>query len=304
MKIYQPSWFQDGKVVITNTPTCGINKDGHDQYKVDPITGIRSETEIDDQFMESVVSILDGDLSARNVFVCPLEEVQESGIFVPQYHDNTTRLEMEEFITKMPEFELYTLGQLHESGKLMIREGHGSPSADQRVGDIPYIKVSDLRAGHINVNSSNLIPTDLAMKYWKGDDSRLKAYDLISPKRASKNIGEFCVLMPGQEKIVLTKEVIIIRSIDTELFDQFYLMWALSLNVVRKQWNRIVLMQTNREDVGDRIYEIIIPVPKKGAVGKEQSKHFWNYYNSIQIARNELVNALNEGEYKHKLFLG
>lgn len=303
MSAHKPSWFTDGKVIVSNAPTCGVNKDGHEQYKVDPLTGIRSETEIDDQLMESVVNIIEETFNAKNVFLCTLDEVLDSGVYVPQYHDYSSKLEMEEFVKEMPGFELKTLGELRTEGKLLIREGHGSPSLDQRIGDVPYIKVSDIRAGHININSSNLIPIDLAVKYWRGSDSRLEAYDLISPKRASKNIGEFCVLMPGQEKVVLTKEVIIIRSNDTHLFDQFYLMWALSLNVVRKQWNRIVLMQTNREDVGDRIFEIIIPVPKNRKIGEEHSQHFRNYYNTIFEARRDLINGLNKEKFQHNFFL-
>ena len=161
-------------------------------------------------------------------------------------------------------FELISLGELIEQKKIKCFKGHGSPSSDQRVGDIPYIKVSDIRAGQININPTNKIPLELAKKFWKGDESGLKAYDLISPERASKNIGEFSVLMPNQERIVLTKEVIVLRSLVQEMeFDQFYLMWAMSLELVRKQWNRVILMQTNREDVGERYKEILIPIAKR-----------------------------------------
>ena len=108
---------------------------------------------------------------------------------------------------------------------IKIFGGHGSPSQDQRVGDVAYIKVSDLRAGHVNINPTNMIPLSLAKKYWRGKSSGLQAFDLISPERASKNIGEYCVLMPGQERIVLAKEVICIRALQNTPFDQFYLMW-------------------------------------------------------------------------------
>ncbi len=105
-----------------------------------------------------------------------------------------------------------------------------------------------------------MIPKALAEKFWGAKSSGLKAYDLVSPERASKNIGEFCILMPGQENAVLTEEIIIART-NTQLFDQFYLLWALTLKEVVAQWERIVFMQTNREDVGKRMYEIQIPIP-------------------------------------------
>lgn len=194
---------------------------------------------------------------------------------------------------------MVTLESLRKGGKILIRNGHGSPSSDQRIGDIPYIKVSDIRAGQININPTNRIPKELAMKFWKGPDSKLQAYDLISPERASKNIGEFAILMPGQENIVLTKEVIIIRSNVPNEFDQFYLMWAFSLKVVREQWKRIILMQTNREDVGTRYLEIKIPIPSTKKVADDISKSFREYYKEIAAARKKLYDQLNSSGYEH-----
>lgn len=149
-----------------------------------------------------------------------------------------------------------------------------------------------------------MVPIELAKKFWSADDSGFKAYDVISPERASKNIGEFCVLMPGQENAVFTKEVIVIRANDTSLFDQFYLMWALSLKEVREQWERIVFMQTNREDVGKRILEIQIPVPNNIETANKYSKSFKEYYNSLETSRNTFIKSLKDSEYEHHIYLG
>ena len=86
--------------------------------------------------------------------------------------------------------------------------------------------------------------------------------------------------MPGQEQIVLTKEVIGLRS-RSELFDQFYLIWAMNLPVVRCQWERVIFMQTNREDVGNRFLEIDIPIPRSKDRAIAISKPFKNYYDSL-----------------------
>lgn len=172
------------------------------------------------------------------------------------------------------------------------------------MGDIPYIKVSDIRAGQININPTNKIPLELAKKFWKGDESGLKAYDLISPERASKNIGEFSVLMPNQERIVLTKEVIVLRSLVQEMeFDQFYLMWAMSLELVRKQWNRVILMQTNREDVGERYKEILIPIAKKKEIANSVSWYFRKYYLEQAELRRAFQSNLDIDEFKHSFYL-
>ncbi len=302
--VHRPSWFQDDIVVISNAPTCGINKDGAEQFQVDPETGQRSKTEIDDRLYDDAVRITNNDYSNGNVSIRPLETVLRSKIYVPQFHDLSSIEHLEIALKELPGFKSKSLGELRNEGKLKIFFGHGSPSSDQRVGDVPYIKVSDLRAGHVNVNPSNLIPLDLAKKFWRGEESGLEPYDLISPQRASKNIGEFSVLLPGQESIVLTKEVVGVRSTAPDLFDQFYLLWALTLNVVREQWGRVILMQTNREDVGSRMLEIRIPVPPTYEAGVVVSQPFRKYYRDLEQVRRAFITELASDPLRHHFFVG
>ncbi len=142
----------------------------------------------------------------------------------------------------------------------------------------------------------------VAERFWKGKESGLKAFDLITPIRTSKNIGEFALIMPGQERVVLTKEVLVLRASQTAPFDNFYLLWAMTLKTVRRQWDRIVFMQTNREDVGKRYEEIRIPVPPAKEVADNHSKAFRDYYLGTQKLRDDFLTYL-AGEDKHYIFM-
>lgn len=302
--MHKPSWYQENKVLIVNAATCGINKDGHEQYIIDPETGFRSESDIDDALAEACDSINSKKFDREDVIYHDMNDVIKKDIYVPKYFNENLNKDIKNMVVKNKNLTLITLGELVEKGFIEVIGGHGSPSSDQRVGEIPYIKVSDLRAGAVNINPTNMIPITLAKQYWKGNSSGLKPYDLISPERASKNIGEFCVLMPGQQNIVLTKEVIIVRATLNAGFNQFYLMWALSLGAVRKQWERIVFMQTNREDVGKRMYEIILPYPNTRKVADELSRPFESYYESLELARNKFIKEINASKYSHHIHLG
>ena len=302
--MHTPSWFSKDKVLVINAHTCGINKDGKEQYLVNPETGIRSSSEIDDSLAECCDDVINGNFERSEVFYRFIEDVVAQDIFVPKYYDQQSLSGIQDLVSKHSDLELISLGDLVERKDLTIFNGHGSPSSDQRLGVVPYIKVSDLRAGHVNINPTNMIPLELAKEFWGGDSSGMKPYDLISPERASKNIGEFCVLMPGQEKAVFTKEVIVIRTLNENLFDQFYLLWALSLKEVRAQWERIVFMQTNREDVGKRLFEILIPVPVSKIVADKYAEPFKNYYRSLEESRKIFINALESSEFNHHIHLG
>ncbi|RKN43045.1 hypothetical protein D7294_11080 [Streptomyces hoynatensis] len=105
--------------------------------------------------------------------------------------------------------------------------------------------------------------------------------------------------MPGQEQLLLTKEIIIMRPGPRAEFDSFYLLWAMTLKIVREQWKRVIFMQTNREDVGDRFLEIEIPVPKNPEIAAQVSQPFRTYYQTVAKARTSLGQYLADSGEHH-----
>ena len=277
-----PDWFRDGAVWVSYAPTIGINKDGLELHKVDS-RGKRLP-EIDDVATQDVEALLAGRSTETSRFVEDSARSEYRG--VPQYSDDSSIRRFETFLKgRLPGFDARTLGSLIDGGKLVVRTGHGSPSADLRIGSVPYIKVSDLRAGLVNPNRTNMVSRGVAESFWRGESSGLKPFDIITPSRASKNIGEPTMLLPDQTDVVLTKEMLVFSVTDKAPFDAFYLMWALDLDVVLAQWKRVVFMQTNREDLGDRYREILIPYPADAAAAIEVSGHYRSYYSELAEMR-------------------
>ena len=312
MSIPRPRWYRPNGVLISTAPTCGISKSGGPLGKFNPVTGLKlqevdEETGIgveviDDQLLDDMVALRGGGTTPTLRFINKAELSMRH--VVPIYYDRRYHDEFAEAMNELPleGFGAATLGELVSSGQITVRGGHGSAPKDLRTGDVPYIKVSDLRAGLVNINPTNRVPLKYAEGVWRSTSSGLQAFDLISPERASKNIGDFCVLMPGQEQIMVTKEVIVMRPGPEANFDSFYLLWAMTLSVVRAQWGRIVFMQTNREDVGKRYLEIEIPVPESADRAKEVSEPFREYFMSIAEGRVNLNEFLKS--HSHHFFLG
>lgn len=183
-------------------------------------------------------------------------------------------------------FELKSLGELIDTGIISVRGGHGSPSADVRTGDIPYIKVADLRAGRVNPNSTNMVPKTVAEKFWHGKTSGIRPWTIVTPARASKNIGEPCMIMPGQEQAVFKKEILLFTVDEHAAIDPFYLFWALRLKDVQSQWQRVIFMQTNREDLGDRYRLIKIPYTEDTEKARMVSEGYCEYFTGIDYLNN------------------
>jgi type I restriction enzyme M protein len=269
-------------VTFLNPKTCGIYKSGGMRFKTDPATGRRSDV-VDNELIEYVDAYLAGKKTPGQASV-KVKDALRIGLLVPTYYDQRYNEPLRKLL-KEHKLTGKTIGELLDERIIIMRGGHGSPGNDQRLGSVPYIKVSDIRALRVNVNPTNLVSEVIARRFWRGKGSGLKAYDLITPNRASNNIGEFAIILPGEEQIVVTKEVFVFRVVQNDLYDPFYLLWALSLKAVRDQWRRIALMQTNREDCGDRYREIIIPQPPNKEWAQNVSAAFRDYFTTIAKAR-------------------
>jgi len=311
--IHKPSWFRDDEIMISTAPTCGLTKGGRLLPLVDCTTGQRVQITdpetgalvdaIDDQLKTDMEALRAGKSTATLRFVKAEEITMRSA--VPTYYDRRFDDAFDEAMRsdKFRGFSPMTIGEMVDRNMLLIRNGHGSPTQSVRVGTVPYIKVSDLRAGLVNINPTNRVPLSIAEKFWRSKSSGLRAWDLICPERTSKNIGDFCMILPGQEQVVTTKKVIVLRPGTKANFDSFYLMWALTLSIVRDQWKRVIFMQTNREDVGDRYLDIRIPIPSNATHATNASRAFHNYYQSIAKARDELRTYLAI-KPDHHFFIG
>lgn len=284
------------KVVFLNPRTCGIYKSGGTRYKTDAATGLRTE-EVDNELLEQVDLYLAGQAPVGSATIA-LDDVLKKQVIVPTYYDDRYN-EGIEALLKAEGLKGMTLGELIDSGVVLLRAGHGSPSNDQRTGHIPYVKVSDIRGLRININPTNLLAQKVAERFWRGKESGLQAWDLVTPNRASSNIGEFAVLLPGEERVVLTREVFVLRLQKQDLFDPFYLLWAFSLKAVRDQWRRIALMQTNREDCGNRYREIILPKPKDKASGEAASAAFRTYFTTIANAKTTFITSVSADRFEY-----
>lgn len=162
-KVETPSWFRDGYVWVSNAPTIGLNKDGLDLYVVND-KGNRTEV-IDDKAIDDVRALLKQQSTDTSGYV-KAEKMSTSFVAVPTFSGNKSESVLKEKVTqKLKGVTMCSLGELIDTGVISVRGGHGSPSADVRTGDIPYIKVVDLRAGRVNPNSTNMVPKVVAEKF-------------------------------------------------------------------------------------------------------------------------------------------
>ena len=175
---------------------------------------------------------------------------------------------------------------------LTCNSGHGSPKGQFKgKGGVPYVKVSDIKNWRINENPKYFIPDEEARRL-RGM-KKLEAFDLVTPTRASKNIGLVGVVMPWQTHVVLTKEIAVLRCTRLGRVSPWLLLVMMSLRVVNDQFRYLVQMQTNREDLGKRLLELLIPVPTEENVKDKWEGHAKKFFLAQVKARGEYDKLLS-----------
>lgn len=222
----------------------------------------------------------------RLAYAVPQETARRRGILVPRFwwrKDSDDALRR--WSAKYPSV-VVTLGDLAARGVLSASEGHGSPPGNARAtGDVPYVKVTDLKNWRINENPTNFIHSALAAKLRKRGPE-LRYGDLVSPARASSNIGQFSLVLPWQTGVVLTREVLVLRvGENDEQITPFLLLALMSLKVVQEQYRFLTLMQTNREHLGDAWKEVQVPLPETPEARRRLEGPVRSYFDALVQAR-------------------
>ena len=212
-------------------------------------------------------------------------EAVRKGILVAPYWWRRDAIEALEKFAADEDCELVTVQDLIDAGDLEVFNGHGSPSSHYKGrGEVPYVKVTDIKNWRMNENPSYLIPKDIADKERRG--RYLQKFDLVMPTRASKNIGMFGVVMPWQKDCILTREIAIWRvSKNASRIDWALLLMLASLKVVFHQYRHLVLMQMNREDLSERYRELILPIPRDRGKRQAWADPVRSYFESMASAR-------------------
>lgn len=271
------------KVVGSVCETFGEDKHGKPRYLI--IGGVQSEIP-DDEMREAAGLLRKTNASPNKLrFSFPQEEAIGRGVLVASYWWRKPYLEKLKVFADTNECDLRSVGDLMECGDIQVMEGHGSPSSHFKgKGEVPYVKVIDIKNWRINENSKYFMPKEEAARFIARQP--LQPYDLLTPTRASKNIGLFGVVMPWQTRMILTREIFIWRLKEKgELIDRWLFLALASLKVVHEQFKFLVLMQMNREDLGGRFRELLIPIPRSDAAREKWAGPVQRYFEAMTKAR-------------------
>ena len=282
------------EIIGVLSESYGEDKRGHAVYRLDR-DGNRTDA-IDDEMSEAARLLRSkGVQESKLRFRFSQKDAERNGVLSASYYWRRPYEEALNEFAKANDCTLTSMGELVENGDILLENGHGSPRSQFKgKGVVPYIKVSDIKNWRINENPKYFIPTNEAERL-RGSRA-LRAYDLVTPTRASRNIGLVGVVMPWQTHVVLTREILVIRVGKQSSVSPELLLVMMSLQVVNDQFRYLVQMQTNREDLGKRVLEMKLPLPNDSSKQMTWEKDARDYLRALVAARSNydrLLRALD-----------
>lgn len=266
--VIQKNVKQQKNINMAVAEYIGHDHNGKPLYKVDTNTGVITDEILDDT--DSIISEIDcinnkESFIPKYTFQVDADKIVKSGILVPRYYWNSKVEEIKENAEKC-NIDLISMNQLIKENIIKYFDGNGSPKSDFKgTGDIPYIRVKDIVNWQIYKDPTALIPESEFNRLYK-EEKKLKPKDILYVRRGSYRIGSVAMVSPYDLKLILTREILVLRVIDENNkygITSEYLMYALSHNLTNQQAQNKIFIDTTLPNIADRWKEISIPVYKE-----------------------------------------
>jgi type I restriction enzyme M protein len=278
----------------------GHDHQGKEIYRWDPVTMKVDKSKLWDD-VPLIIEEIKSKRKAKYTFAVESEVAKANGVYVPRYYWQTREKEIEEIAAKQ-KLKLIPVQQLIDEKIVTFFDGHGSPEAENKSrGDVPYIRVSDIVNWEIYKDPTSMIPEGVYQDFLT-PKKELKEKDILYVRRGSYRIGGVAMISPFDTKVLLTREILVLRVAKPQNeydIDAYYLLYLLSHRLVALQTSNKVLIETTLPNIADRWKELKLPIHVSSANRKDVSIRMksvieskWEALKKIEALKMDLGNIV------------
>ena len=293
--ILEKNMAQQANINMAVAEEMGHDHQGKEIYRWDYLTNSVNKNQIWDD-IALILDELKSKRGKKHTFQVASNIVIHKGIFVPRYYWNT-RIEEVKLLAKKQNLTLVPINELINAKILSYFDGHGSPPAENKgMGKIPYIRVKDIVNWELYKDPTAKIPEEIYLKMRRSSKD-LNEGDVVYVRRGSYRIGSVALVSPFDKKVILTREILVLRaSKDRNKYDinPYYLLYLFSHKLTQMQTFNKVLIETTLPNIADRWKELLLPVhniqSERKLIGRKVEEVFrskWEAIGNIQKLKDE-----------------
>ena len=179
-------------------------------------------------------------------------------VLCPRYYDPQIDAELNRLSDT---HQLLRFGRLVDEGCLSVKTGHEVGKLAYGMGEIPFIRTSDLSNWEIKIDPKHRLDRELYESLKARQD--VQAHDILMVKDGTYLIGTCGIVTDYDLEMVYQSHLYKIRTHENPYgLNQFLMLAVLSTDIVRRQIRAKQFTQDIIDSLGERINELVLPVPK------------------------------------------
>ncbi|MCL4355602.1 MAG: hypothetical protein M1311_03285 [Thaumarchaeota archaeon] len=178
-------------------------------------------------------------------------------VLVPKYYDP----EINAILKALSKtHDLPSIGELVEDGTLQVRQGKEIGKMEYGTGSIPFIRTSDMANWELKSDPKQGVSEETYLKLQTKQD--VQAEDILYVRDGTYLVGTACILTGDDAKILYQSHISKIRVLRRDGIDPYLLLAILSGPMVLRQVYSKRLTADIIDSLGERLFEIALPIPK------------------------------------------
>ena len=178
-------------------------------------------------------------------------------VLVPRYYDPRIKKEIQKLQKKG--FSMRSIKELEEQGELKLKGVPASAKSEEYDlhGNVRFIRTSDIYGYELYGRTQKKISEETYNKYKNKQD--VQVGDIFFVKDGDDKIGETAIILDEIDKKILVQTHF--KKIRPLKMDKFLLLGLINKDIVKKQIRQRVFSQSTLSTIGNRIYELQLPMP-------------------------------------------
>lgn len=180
-----------------------------------------------------------------------------NGILVPKFYDPSLDLHLAQF---QETHDLLSVRSLVEQKALQITTGVEIGKMSYGTGTIPFVRTSDISNWEVKADFKHGVSKSIynAMK----SEGHIQADDILMVRDGTYLVGTSAIITQSDLPMLFQSHLYCLRVLKPEVINPWLLFACLNTIAVRRQIRAKQFTQDIIDTLGDRIHEIVLPVPK------------------------------------------
>lgn len=184
----------------------------------------------------------------------------QNGILAPHYYNPTA---ISELFYLQESHDFISMGELISAGMIEVSSGDEVGKLAYGTGNIPFVRTSDISNWEIKADPKHSVSEEIYQSLAAKQD--LREGDILMVRDGTYLIGTCALITADDTRILYQSHFYKLRVRETCPFCCYLLLAALSSVPVQKQILAKRLTQDIIDSLGNRIQELILPIPKDKA---------------------------------------